>query len=145
MLPTASQVDLLAQLDLQGLPRKLDPNGQAIDAATPWATQATAPALLLRTRHRLDGGEQRETLVLVALSATPTVLWEEIASSLRPASEGHRSFSLELVTDPRSAPWLGLHLFQTTVPAANQAAGAPGPPLRLRFAYRNGAYQRAGG
>jgi hypothetical protein len=145
VLPTASRADLLAQLDLQGAPRKLDPSGPAMDPGQPWRARPAAGALLLRAHHRLDGGEQRETLVLVAVGATPVLLWEAVARSERPRSEGHSSFSLEFVADPASAPWLGIALFQTTLPAAGQPAGMPGPPLRQRFSYRAGAYQRTGG
>lgn len=142
-LPIGGQVALLARLDLQGAPRKIDltrpPGGPPLDPL-PGAALA-APALLLSVGHQLKGGEERSTLALVQVAPTAGLRWQEIASSVRPQSEGHRSFSLELVPDP-GQPWLALSLYQTSVPAASGPPGMPGPPLRLHFGWRGSEYRR---
>ncbi len=144
-LPIGGQVALLARLDLQGAPRKLDltrpPGSPPLDPA-PGAV-LMAPALLLAIGHQLKGGEDRSTLALVQVAPTASLRWYEIATSVRPQSEGHRSFALELVPDP-GEPWLALNLYQTTVPAASGPPGMPGPPLRLHFGLRGSAYRRLG-
>ncbi len=143
-LPFASEVDLLAQLDLSGRALKIDllpPASGAASAALVSPQRARRPALLLRATHRLGSGEQRDTLLLVQLAPSLVLVWREVATLIRPRGDGFRSFALELVRDPDSA-WLALDLYQTTLPASDQPAAAPGPPLRLHFGHRDGAYRR---
>jgi hypothetical protein len=145
-LPLASEVGLLAVIDATGRPLRMDLLGaRDIPAASAPANGGPGgvPMLLMRAAHRLDSGEQRETLLLVQLAPSPRLVWREVATSMRTVGDSFRSFALEFVTDPGSK-WLAIELFQTTLPPAGQQPAMPGPPLRLRFGYRDGAYQRLG-
>lgn len=153
-LPLASEVSLLAVLDATGRPLRIDLLGARDVTATgaPANVPTNAPTngrpggvstLLMRAAHRLDSGEQRETLLLVQLSPSLRLVWREIATSIRKVGESFRSFALEFVAEPDSK-WLAIELFQTTLPPAGQQPAMPGPPLRLRFGYRDSAYQRIG-
>lgn len=138
-LPTASALAVMAIVDLQGAPFKLDlrkpPKAQAVPQ------KPKSPAALILARHKLDSGEERDTLVLLSAAKAPEILLQEITRSTLPNGGGHESTELSLVKPPRG-PWLDLRLLQHTLPAKGQQPFAPGPPLALQFAYRDGAYQR---
>lgn len=143
-LPIASMVDVLASVDLAGPPKQIDLSAApASPGGVDSANAGAAPALLLRATLPFEGGNRRESLVLVSLAEQPAVVWRETATLIRARQQGYRSFSLQFVADP-GQPWLALHLFQTTLPATGQTPAMPGPPLLLKFGYREGSYRRIG-
>ena len=142
-MPTASSLALAALVDLQGAAFKLDLKQLPKDpaGAQPLPKQPGKAGALVLARHKLDSGELRETLVLLSASDKVEVLWRETASSTPPSGGGFQSLELGFVK-AAAGPWLDLRLLQHTVPGKGQQPHAPGPPLTLEFAYRQGAYHR---
>jgi hypothetical protein len=142
-MPTASSLALAALVDLQGAAFKLDLKQLPKDpaGAQPLPKQPGKPAALVLARHKLDSGELRDTLVLLSASDKVDVLWRETASSAPPNAGGFQSVELGFAK-PSQGPWLELTLLQHSLPAKGDPAYRPGPPLTLRFAYQQGAYQR---
>jgi len=142
-LPTASSLAVLALLDLQGAPFKIDLRQPPANPARaqPMPQKAKKPAALVRARHKLDSGEERDTLVIVPADKSGEILWQQTASSSLPNGGGFQSLELSFAK-PAKGPWLDVGLLQHTVPAKGEQPFAPGPPLKLEFAYRQGAYQR---
>jgi hypothetical protein len=142
-MPTASSLALAALADLQGAAFKLDLKQLPKDpaGAQPLPKQPGKPAALVLARHKLDSGELRDTLVLLSASDKVEVLWRETASSTPASGGGFQSLELGFVR-AAAEPWLELTLLQHSLPAKGDPAYRPGPPLTLRFAYRQGAYHR---
>lgn len=142
-MPTASSLALAALVDLQGAAFKLDLKQLPKDpaAAQPLPKQPGKAGALVLARHKLDSGELRDTLVLLSASDKVDVLWRETASSTPPGGGGFQSLELGFAK-AAAGPWLDLRLLQHSVPGKSQQPHAPGPPLTLEFAYRQGAYQR---
>ncbi len=144
-LAAGREVSLLAWLDLQGAPTVIDllrppANPESVQPAA--AGAPLRPAALLRIRHKLDSGERRTTLMLVALGAAPAAVWREVEASQQSGGGGYRSHQLALKPAVSGAA-LMLELNQTTLPGAGAQPQMPGPPLTLRFSFDGTTYQRA--
>jgi len=94
--------------------------------------------VLVRASHKLDSGEQRDTLVMLSVAKSPQILWQETASSAMTDGRGFQSLELAFAK-PARGPWLDLDLLQHAFGGRGQP---PGPPLTLRFEFKQGAYQR---
>jgi len=134
----------IAVIDLQGQPLTLDLRALPASDATALRLKGTEtqPALLLRAKHSLDSGEQRDTLIFCSLEEPPRIFWEEVTRAIRADGGGFDSYTLDLVRPARGGKWLEIQLLQSTVPGAAETPYMPGPPLVLRYVFKGKRYQR---
>jgi hypothetical protein len=113
------------------------------EPAAPRTEHFKRPALLLRTRSKLDGPmgpvESEELLLVAVASRELRVLLRE-PSALQPSTgEGFETTEIQFQVAPELPE---ITLLQHALPAPGAAEALPGPPLTIKLHAENGAYRR---
>lgn len=142
-LTSGQSAHVLDVVDIAGLAQTIDlaqprplqtgRNGPAVKHGHRW------PALLVKSSDTSTGAV-REMLSLIALRATPKLLWQTTIRSTSAESDNYETVEVRLVKG--SGEFLDLALLQQALPKKGEEPFMPGPPLTLVFRMRAGTYAR---
>ncbi|MEW6602220.1 MAG: hypothetical protein AB1499_14700 [Nitrospirota bacterium] len=127
-------------LDIKGVPGIVDLSrkkpADTIDGKA--GSGMKSPALLLNISKESPLAE--DTLFLISVNRSPSVLWQETIRSIRADGGGYKTIRMQL--EQGEDEYLAVRLIQTTLPGKGAAPYRPGPPLSRIFKIKDGTYQR---